>query len=92
MFASLCSGCATQVDPNRVPMNTVDLNYFQIDCNIKEQQVAMLQSMRQSDQEILAAKFRSMTQPFSRGTDHDIAYGNVNGHVNFYLNQLRYCR
>ena len=92
MFASLCSGCATQIDPNRVPMSTVDLNHFQIDCRIKEQQVAMLQSMRQSNQEIVASKLRSMTQPFSWTADHDMAYGNVNGYLDFHLNQLGYCR
>ena len=92
MFASLCSGCATQIDPNRVPMSTVDLNHFQIDCRIKEQQVAMLQSMRQSNQDIFASKLRSMAQPFSWGTDHDIAHGNVNGYLDYHLNQLGYCR
>ena len=87
----LSSGCATQIDPNRVPMSTADLNHFQIDCKIKNQQVAMLQSMRQSRDEQFAASMRSMMRPFSWTPDHDIAYNNTNKYINFHLNQLSYC-
>jgi hypothetical protein len=34
MCAILFSGCATQIDPNRVPMSTRDLNHYQINCRL----------------------------------------------------------
>jgi outer membrane murein-binding lipoprotein Lpp len=91
MCVVLFSGCASQIDPNRVPMSTQDLNHFQIDCRIKNQQVAMLQSMRQSRDEQFAAGMRSMMRPFSWTPDHDIAHNNTNKYIDFHINQLSYC-
>jgi outer membrane murein-binding lipoprotein Lpp len=95
---SLLSGCAATADPNRVPMNARDLNWFQPDCRQKEAQIAMLQSMRQSADEALAARFRNILQPWKIVTNpqefrinDDIGYGNHNHYINFHLNQLRYC-
>jgi len=88
----LFSGCATQINPNRVPMSTVDLNHFQTDCRYKEQQVAMLQSMRQNSNDIFAARMRAMVQPFRYTHDHDIAHGDVNRYINFHLRHLSYCQ
>jgi len=92
MCAALFSGCASQIDPRRVPMNTQDLNHFQIDCRIKSQQVAMLQSMRQSRDDMFASSMRSMARPFSWTPDHDIAHNNPNKYIDFHLNQLSYCQ
>lgn len=92
MCVALSSGCATQIDPNRVPMSTQDLNHFQVDCRIKTQQVAMLQSMRQTREEQFAANMRSTLRPFSWTHDHDIAYNNPNKYIDFHLNQLNYCQ
>ena len=92
MCVALFSGCASQINPNRVPMSTQDLNHFQIDCRIKSQQVAMLQSMRQSREEQFAADMRSRLRPFSWTPDHDIAYNNPNKYIDFHLNQLSYCK
>jgi len=92
MCVVLFSGCANQIDPHRVPMSTQDLNHFQIDCKIKSQQVAMLQSMRQSREEQFAADMRSRFRPFSWTPDHDIAYNNPNKYIDFHLNQLSYCQ
>lgn len=86
----LLSGCATQ-RAERLPMSTVDLNHFVVDCRIKQQQVALLQSMRQTSDEQLAARFRSMFQPFTWTSDHDIAYGNPNKYINFWLRELSAC-
>lgn len=88
----LFSGCATQINPHRVPMSTQDLNHLQVDCRIKSQQVAMLQSMRQSRDEQFAASMRSRLRPFSWTPDHDIAYNNPNKYIDFHLNQLSYCQ
>lgn len=98
-IASLSSGCATHVNPHRVPPDIEHLNSgFQLDCSRKQQQIDMLQSMRQSGDETLEAYLRVMLQPwriFSAAADHqidvDIAYGNPNKYINYHLNQLRYC-
>lgn len=91
MFVSLLSGCASAVDPNRVPMATVDLNTFQVNCRIKDQQVAFLQSMRQSRDEQFAAQMRAMLRPITWTTDHDIAYGNPNKFIDYHLRNLSSC-
>jgi hypothetical protein len=92
MCAALFSGCASQIDPRRVPMSTQDLNHFQVDCRIKSQQVAMLQSMRQSRDDMFASSMRSIARPFSWTPDHDIAHNNPNKYIDFHLNQLSYCQ
>ena len=92
MCVALFSGCATQIDPSRVPMSAEDLNHYQIDCRLKNQQVAMLQSMRQSKNDIFAARMRAMTQPFSWGPDHDIAHSDINHYIDFHLRHLSYCQ
>lgn len=89
--AGLLSGCATAQRAERLPMSTVDLNHFVVDCRFKEQQVALLQSMRQSSDEQFAARIRSMFQPFRWTSDHDIAYGNPNKYINFWLRELSSC-
>lgn len=47
MCVSLCSGCATGT-PSRTAMSINDLEYFQYDCRISGQQIAMLNSMRRT--------------------------------------------
>ena len=89
--ASLFSGCAVPSDPQRMPMSTVDLNHFVVDCSKKEQQVAMLQSMRVTGDERLAAHARSWLNPFGWSSSHDVAYNNPNKFINYHLNSLRYC-
>ena len=91
MCVSLFSGCALHPVPGRVPMATIDLNHFQIDCGRKEQQVVMLQSMRQTRDENFAARMRAMAQPLSWNENHDIAYSNPNKYINHHLRQLSYC-
>lgn len=89
--AGLLSGCALQQQAQRVPMSTQDLNHFVVDCKIKQQQVDMLQSMRQTQDEQFTARMRSMFQPFRWTSDHDIAYGNPNKYINFWLRELSSC-
>jgi type IV pilus biogenesis protein CpaD/CtpE len=98
-IASLSSGCATTADPNRVPAGVEDLNSrFQIDCSRKQEQIDMLQSMRQSRDETFEAYLRLMLQPWrvftdpnSHQIDAEISQGNPNKYINYHLNQLRYC-
>jgi len=90
MCVGLLSGCASQ-QAERLPMATVDLNHFVVDCRIKNQQVAMLQGMRQTGGEQVAARMRSMFQPFVWTSDHDIALGNPNKYINFWLQELSTC-
>lgn len=80
-------------------MSTVDLNYFQTDCRIKTQQVALLQSMRLSADEQFAARMRFGLQPWTVITNqqvwavnYDMAYGHPNKYIDYHLNQLRYCQ
>ena len=98
-IASLSSGCATSPNPHRVPANIEHLNSgFRLDCSRKQEQIDMLQSMRQSKDESFEAYLRVMLQPWRVVTapgDHqidvDVAYGNPNKYINYHLNQLRYC-
>lgn len=77
--------------PQRIPMSTKDLNYFQVDCRIKDQQVAMLQSMRQTRDEQFVSHMRSMFNPFVWTIDHDVAHNNPNKYINYHLRNLSYC-
>jgi hypothetical protein len=96
IIVSLCSGCATQVD--RVPMAAQDLNYFRIDCKRKQQQVVMLQSMRQTADEQAAAAFTNAFTPWRVITDpngyqrrYEIGTGEINRQINYNLHLLSYC-
>jgi len=72
-------------------MSTAYLNHFVVDCRIKQQQVEMLQSMRQTSEEQVMARMRSMAQPFTWSSDHDISLGNPNKYINFWLRELSAC-
>lgn len=91
MCVVLFSGCASQIDPRRVPMSTMDLNTYQVNCKLKRQQVEFLQSMRQTRDEQFAASMRGVIRPFSWTHDHDIAHNNPNKFIDFHLKQLSYC-
>ena len=94
IIASLCSGCATASRPDRVPMATRDLNHFVINCSIKQQQVAMLQSARQTGDERLVAGFVAAlpwyrwTNPGEYNQNVDVHNGRVNWMINYHLNIL----
>jgi len=98
-IASLSSGCATSPNPNRIPADIEHLNSgFRLDCSRKQQQIDMLQSMRQSRDESFEAYLRVFLQPWRVVTDPanhyidvEIAHGNPNKYINYHLNQLRYC-
>lgn len=87
---SLFSGCAAYPDATRIPMSTTDLNHFQVDCRVKDQQVAMLQSMRQTPNEQFASRMRAMN-PLTWTSDHDVAFNNPNKYINYHLRNLSYC-
>ena len=80
ILVSLCSGCASGV-PSAAPMHAKELNHFQVDCRIKDQQRAFLESMRLTREDVF----------FNRMNVFEEKYGDVNSKVNFYLFQLRYC-
>lgn len=98
IIASLSSGCASSPPVNRIPMYAQDLNHFVIDCSRKEEQIRMLQSMRQSGDEQLYASLGNMLQPWSQWTDPlaygtraEIGSGEINRQINYNLQRLRYC-
>ena len=71
---------------------------FRLDCSRKQEQIDMLQSMRQSPDESFEAYLRVMLQPWRVITspgDHQIdvetSMANPNKYINYHLNQLRYC-
>ena len=69
MFATLailCSGCSTTR-----PMAYNDVNYYQMDCAKKNEQIAMLNSMRSSRDDRAMAKLRNIFQPWLQITDPD---------------------
>jgi hypothetical protein len=59
---SLCSGCATGT-PTAQP-RAQDLNYFQVDCKIVDQQRALLESMRPSLEEIAWNKLNPLAEKY----------------------------
>jgi hypothetical protein len=79
-------------------MSSYDLDHFQIDCTKKDQQVAFLQSMRQTPDDKFIAQLQNMLQPWKMFTDpnaydinHNISIRNPNKYINYHLNQLKYC-
>lgn len=79
-------------------METVDLNWFAIDCRFKVQQVAMLQSMRQSRDDRFWAAVGNAATPWSLYTNtrtyvnrHDTASGQTNWMIDQHLLRLRDC-
>jgi hypothetical protein len=84
---------------DRIPMSIDDLDRrFQIDCKRKQQQIEMLQSMRQSGDEsfdaymrVLLQPWRIFTNPAELEVDLELTKGNPNKYINYHLHQLRYC-
>ena len=60
-LAILCSGCAST---SQQPMAAYDLDYFQVTCSQKAQQIAMLQSMRSTRDDRLFARASNALQPW----------------------------
>ena len=80
MCVGLFSGCATGT-PGRTAMFIEDLENFQTDCRIAPQQIALLKSMRRSDDDQLFS--------WSGWTGQD---RQVNYLVNWYISYIRdYC-
>jgi len=79
-------------------MTSMDLNYYQVDCRRKQEQVQFLQSMRVTQDEQFAARMRLMwrsdqmiTNPRVYLVNHDIANGNPNKYINYLLKELAEC-
>lgn len=96
--ASLFSGCATQPSPERVPMTTMDLNHYRIDCRRKQEQVEFLQRQRITPDDQFAARMRLMwrgdqliTNPRMYMVNYDMAHGNPNKYINYLLQELAAC-
>jgi hypothetical protein len=79
-------------------MSSVDLSYFQVDCRIKAQQIAMLQSMRTTPDEQLIARVSNAVQPWKAITDNRVYIENqqigstrTNWFINQHLMALKEC-
>ena len=99
--ASLFStGCATKVAQSRPPMEVADLDKFVVDCRLKEQQMAMLQSMRQNRYDAFDARIANISKPWTSLTNpqqyahnQNISSGQTNWMINQHLMTLRdYCQ
>lgn len=67
-LAILCSGCATS---RPQPMSFAELDYFQINCAQRTQQMALLQSMRSTPDDRLFARASNALQPWRAYTNPD---------------------
>ena len=65
-LAILCSGCATS---GSQPMRFADLDNFQINCNRRAEQIALLQSMRSTHDDRLFALLSNTVQPWKQFSD-----------------------
>jgi len=72
-LAILCSGCA-QAAP---PMDFVDLDYFQIDCSRRTEQIAFLQSLRSTADDRLLARATNALTPWRMFTNPSAYYNNA---------------
>jgi hypothetical protein len=82
---SLLSGCASPQT-----MHAVDLESFQINCRIKEQQIRFLQSMRSGRDERMYAGLGNLARPLSRWSDSEEHYQRRSihsGRTNWLINQ-----
>ena len=71
-------------------MAAVDLGSFQIDCRIKEQQIALLQSMRVSRDDRIINSLANLVQPWPAITAPDQVYQRQqiqSGRTNWLINQ-----
>lgn len=71
-------------------MAAVDLGSFQIDCRIKEQQIALLQSMRVSKDDQLINALSNVFQPWQTITAPNQVYQRQqiqSGRTNWLINQ-----
>jgi hypothetical protein len=92
--ASLFSGCATS-RPDRVPMARDQLNHFVRDCRQKANQVAMLQNMRQTQDERILAGLEVASNPLLKYVNpaqhrqlQDIGSGQTNWYIDYHLQML----
>lgn len=81
-----------------MPMRAQDLNYFRPDCSKREQQIAMLQSMRPTAEEQWAASLQNIATPFGAIINskeyqrrQEIASGRINTLITYNLQVLRDC-
>lgn len=80
IIVGLCSACATGT-PSRTAMTIEQLEYFQPNCKIAAQQIAMLNSMRRTDDDQLFS--------LSGWTGQD---RKINWLINWHIRDLRdYC-
>ena len=89
------SGCGTV---HNTSMAATDLNYFQVNCKLKAEQIVMLQSMRASPDEQLIARVSNAVQPWQVITNKDaynqkqqIGSSRTNWLINQHLMALREC-
>ena len=69
IVAIFCSGCSSI--PSSKQMSYSDINFFQMDCDQREQQIKMLQSMESTRDDRFFARLRVIFRPWEQFTDPD---------------------
>lgn len=89
------TGCTTAQHRS---MSYQDLNYFKVDCRIKTQQIAMLQSMRPTADEKIIARFNNVAHPWQQVTNpnefyhrHNLGSNRIDWMINQHLMALKEC-
>ena len=91
-----CSGCAS----TSRQMSYQDINTFQNDCNKRDEQIKMLQSMLSTRDDRLFARFRAAFQPWKQYTDPDqysddvhLGWGTTDAYIIYHIQDLvDFCR
>ena len=76
-----------------IPMDWYDLDHFQIDCSIKQEQIEFLNSIRHSETDMIGARLMELVTPWNkviRPTDAKRVHRTGNGDYNWLINQHLY--
>jgi len=73
-----------------IPMNWNDLDHFQVDCSIKQEQIDFLNSLKHSETDMMNARLMELVTPWTWFTDPHGAkrvQRTGNGDYNWLINQ-----
>jgi len=81
---------ATLSRADGIPMDWNDLDHFQVDCSIKQEQIEFLVSMKHGRTDMMDARLLELVTPWARLTDPNGArrvHRTGNGDYNWLINQ-----
>jgi len=96
VIISMLFGISVTTAVAREPMNINDLDHFQVDCTIKQEQIQLLQSIRPTGNEKLVARFKKNFMPWQAITDgskfkknNNVGSGGYDWIINQHLHTLK---